>query len=855
MKYGDDDAGATPARDMTAETNGTYNSPLGNCQFTHIILMTDGEPYADTAANSAIKTLLPGETTCDDYINYGGSYRENCLPNLADHIYNTDLDDDSSNGTQKALMYTIGFATEQQLSNGMGQLLTDTATAGGGRYYTATDAGSLTTAFQSALMEILSTSTSFSSPTVAVDTFNRTQSRNEVFMAMFEPQTGDRWPGNIKKLTIGITNGTASLLDKNGVAAIDSSTGHIAETATTYWSTVVDGLEVEEGGGWGVAGIPESGTRIIKTNSGTNSALEAFNSTNLDRDAFGLSTDEELFVLFDVTDQAELNTLLSWASGVDVLDEDGDTNTTTRPWILGDMLHSRPLAINYGALSPFTLAEPDIRLVVGTNAGFLHMFSAKTGIEDWAFFPKELAPVLVNRMDNDITTDHTYGIDSSPVLYVDDVGNDGTISGSDKAWVFFGLRRGGRAYYALNLSTPGTPVFKWKIDNTTTGFSELGESWSEPHVTKVPGVTDPVLIFGGGYDASNKDGSGLATADSMGRAIYIVNANTGALIWSASPATTSVTNKQVTGLEHGIAAQVAILDSNGDGLTDRIYAPDTGGNLWRVDLPSATKSTWLVTHLADFNGGDIANDRRFFNSPDIVRSVRGTMAYDAVILGSGDRTNPVATDVDNRFYIIEDQGVNPSYYQSIPTDAECEVDGAKEGDFRCNLPLSKSALHNATPNDIQDGTDSEKIAAQADLYSKKGWYITLENSGEKSLASSITVNGTIFFTTFSPEAGNVNVCIPSPGDGRLYAVALKNGGAVYDFTQNGGDPTKEDRVTEMGDMILDMPTPHVDETGRIRLLFPAGGGGGAGSYISDPILDTEEDIKRAKGVYWYQEEY
>ncbi len=185
--------------------------------------------------------------------------------------------------------------------------------------------------------------------------------------------------------------------------------------------------------------------------------------------------------------------MISWASGVDVEDEDGDgSSTDTRPWILGDMLHSAPLTINYGALGSFTQANPDLRLVVGTNAGFLHMFGTSDGVEDWAFFPKELAPVLAKRLDNQVSNKHVYGIDATPVAYIKDVNNDGTISAAagDKVFVYVGLRRGGRAYYALDLSVPDSPKFKWMIDNNTTGFSELGQSWSEPVITTVAGYVD-----------------------------------------------------------------------------------------------------------------------------------------------------------------------------------------------------------------------------------------------------------------------------------------------------------------------------------------------------------------------------
>ena len=88
-----------------------------------------------------------------------------------------------------------------------------------------------------------------------------------------------------------------------------------------------------------------------------------------------------------------------------------------------------------------------------------------------------------------------------------------------------------------------------------------------PEVAFVPGVSDPVLIFAGGYDV-NKSVLGLGTSDSMGRGIYIVNADTGALIFSATPAATSTSNLRVTGMTDSMPGSVATLDSDGDGKAD-----------------------------------------------------------------------------------------------------------------------------------------------------------------------------------------------------------------------------------------------------------------------------------------------
>lgn len=210
---------ASPAKDSAAESpSGTYDSPASDCEYVYIILMTDGEPTYDTDANSRIESLTA--KTCASYLNGFGNNEKNCLPEIAEYMYNNDLDANPANGQQKAITYTIGFTTNQTL-------LSTAAQRGGGLYYTTDTAEGLASAFQGAITSILATNSTFTSPSVAVNTFTRTESRNEVFFAMFTPQTGTEWPGNIKKLAISISGGAASLTDANGRQAIDSATGQI----------------------------------------------------------------------------------------------------------------------------------------------------------------------------------------------------------------------------------------------------------------------------------------------------------------------------------------------------------------------------------------------------------------------------------------------------------------------------------------------------------------------------------------------------------------------------------------------------------------------------------------------------
>ena len=495
-------------------------------------------------------------------------------------------------------------------------------------------------------------------------------------------------------------------------------------------------------------------------------------------------------------------------------------------------------------------------MLVGTNAGFVHMFGNDNGQEDWAFFPKELASILRARSQNARSSQNIYGMDLTPVAYTLDVNGDGTLNSGagDKVWAYFGMRRGGDGYYALDISDPDSPSFLWHIDASTTGFTEMGQTWSEPVVTRIPGYTDgsgvpkPVLVFGAGYD-TNKDSSGVATPDSKGRGIFIVDAQTGALVWSVTPAANSVKNLRESALQHSVAAPVTVLDGNGDKLTDRIYFADTGGNIWRVDLPgntlpTASQTTWQINQLASLGGGNAANDRRFFNAPDVVRIRFDGNPIDAILIGSGDRTNPNATDVNNRFYMIRDLAIG-AYSTPRPSTSDCADDDI--ADFRCFLPINNAGLYNITNNRLVTGTDEQRATALAALKSALGWRLDLTGDGEKALSKSITLNGKVFFTTFTPSSvlDDINVCEPVSGVGRLYVVDLYTG----------------DRNTiALGAIIPDTPSVHFGEDGQIRLLLPPGTpqgdtDGDGEQNCEAGVCDIGVPLRAPYGDYWFEEGY
>jgi type IV pilus assembly protein PilY1 len=354
---------------------------------------------------------------------------------------------------------------------------------------------------------------------------------------------------------------------------------------------------------------------------------------------------------------------------------------------------------------------------------------------------------------------------------------------------------------------------KWKIGKGGN-FAELGMTFSTPRVTtvKYDGSPVEVLIFAGGYDGgwngSDRIGKDQSWNDSSeGNAVYIVNANTGALIWKAveGSGTASDTVYQNPDLIDAIPSAVTVLDSDGNGVIDRAYVGDTGGTLWRINLPEGSaaghrSSNWKMTRLADFGADSAANDRRFFHAPDVVRTKDSSGVYHGIIISSGNRADPLETSVENYLYLVKDRTLNSGTTALLMLD---ETDAS-------------------LTNDLADITDicivgGETNCLAADM--SKGWKLHLENNGEKGLSAPLVSDGSIFFTSYLPQGTSSSInCAPSEGDGRLYAVRLKDGSAAYQLNNVIEATDKTDRYTTVGPGIPPGAKPLGD-----HLLLPGTG--------------------------------
>lgn len=549
--------------------------------------------------------------------------------------------------------------------------------------------------------------------------------------------------------------------------------------------------------------------------------------------------------------------LTQWVRGFDSYGDElsPDTTYTTiniRPSVHGDVLHSRPTVINYGGTTGVVVYyganDGVFRAVNGNQTNPAGSTLTDPGSELWGFIPSEFYDKLRRLHDNSpvlklpttpsgiIPTPKTkdYFVDGSTGVY-QLLNSDGT---THTAYLYLAMRRGGRLLYALDVSTPTNPQYLWKIKNTDTDFAELGQTWSQPKVAKVKGYTNPVLIFGAGYDTA--EDSEPPAADTMGRGIFIVDAITGAMVWRATYGASSACSGDATkasctvsGMKYSIPADITLMDRDNDGKVDRLYAVDTGGNVWRVDLQPAadhiTPEYWQVNKLAALgcDTGACATGttpRKFLYPADVVPTAG---SYDAVLVGSGDREHPLydssadtnkAYNVTNRFYMLR--------------DTKTGSDGSGQATI--------------TQSNLFDATSTVYSYSGSD----RGFYITL-GTGEKVVNAPTTVAGYTYFGTNQPTAPSTNSCTSNLGIARGYSIAPLTGLYTSSVFEGGGLPP----TTVSGLVSVTVVINGVSTTKLVPFMIGGGGGDGAGpDGVSSlggkkPTINVKTSRHRA---YWYK---
>ena len=730
-----------------------YDTPMTDqiCESNNIILITDGEPSSTSANNYngvPLKTLIEGQT--------GGDCNNEweCLNTWANYMNNTDFMTNKQ-GMSNINTHTVGFVELSTRTN-----LQQLANSGGGVFAPASNTEDLVKALNLIVSNILQIESTIASPGVTVNQNNRQQHLSDVYYSLFQPSLSKSWIGNLKKYNISSNKET--IVDKFDKEAVDENTGFFKEGTTSYWSSAPDGGDVSKGG----AAEQQTLSRNIYTYTGLDNANNEDLTLSKNKvSASNIHLTKSLFGLSSSFDNNEFNLLRNWLSGIDVFDENFNGSYSDAKKIMKDPLHSRPIVINYGNESV---------VFVSTNEGFLHALNTESGEEKFSFIPQELLPNAYSIFQNG-SSNHIYGLDASWVSWYHDENKDGIIRKSDGDWVYLysGMRRGGNNFYALDVTDITKPMLKYVLNESTAGFENIGQTWSEPVLgrIKINGEDKIVSIFGGGFDSSYDNASFKGGISNSGSDVYVIDAETGDLIVSLSGELSSG-NVKINGMNFSITSKPNIQDVDGDGYIDYIYLTDLNSQIIKIKIDNKAENSInvfsgkVIAKLGNTsNDTSLTSSRMMFDSISITPMLKNGEKFMAIVGGTGYRAHPLNLTRQDIVFMIKDKEVFDSS-QSI------------------DKPL--------TLNDLDNNTDLRNALNNT---VEKGYYFELKdngmNVGEKITGESVVFNGSVYLSSYVPSDNQID-CAPVVGYTRSYEFDLLTGNPNKD--QNGdGIVNEEDR--------------------------------------------------------------
>lgn len=471
----------------------------------------------------------------------------------------------------------------------------------------------------------------------------------------------------------------------------------------------------------------------------------------------------------------------------------------TRGHILGDIINAEPVILRepqfaytdagYAAykiaFTPYkvgtTTIVPRTNVVFqAANDGMLHTFNANTGAELWSYVPGLLFNSRLSFYPNTSTLanlsfrsgfTHLYMVDGTPTTGDVDFGNtQGAITTTPDwhALLVGGLNKGGRGYYALDVTVPdkatttsltaltetqlATKVL-WEFPNTNTSSSDvpnIGYSYAKPYITKTKAAGWVALVTSGYNNGTNTGDSG---GDGNGH-LYVLNAKTGALIKDipttvGSPAISAGSASAPSGL-----GQIVGYSDNAyqDNTVKFVYGGDLKGNVWRFDLSGTTTASWkvdLLAQLSDANG----TPQPITTTPTLAVSNGQRMVFVGTgqYLGDADITT---TQTQSIYGLID------TYDPASPTVS------ATITSVRTQLNQQQIVTSSSTSRTISLKTVATSLPA-------KGWFVDLDlTAGERVITDPAIAVKTLVFTSNIPSSADP--CKPG-GSSWIYNIDYATG--------------------------------------------------------------------------------
>lgn len=446
-----------------------------------------------------------------------------------------------------------------------------------------------------------------------------------------------------------------------------------------------------------------------------------------------------------------------------------------RESLLGDIVDASPVYVGkppfgYSGAGYATFASDNAQrcpvVYVAANDGMLHAFSAKSsnsasscvaaGREMWAYVPRAVMPKLYQLSDKDYANRHQFTVNATPV--VGDVSRTVTSGGTStttwKTILVGGLGAGGSAYYALDISNPGSPATLWEFTD-----GDLGLTFGNPIITQVPDITGALrwsVVFTSGL---NNSGNGF---------LYVLDAHTGALIHKVP----TLVNGNAVGSASdpsGLGKLNVWVDAPSDNVATRFYAGDLLGNVWRftadnlLDPALRTENVGRTPPFTDTRAVRLAQLKvgtqvqPITVRPELAEVQYGGARYPVVLVGTGrylGSTDVLDTTSQQSVYAIKDK---------LETSGWTNARGS----------MVAQALSTNTAGDVRTIT---RNAVDWSSSTVAGWYVDLVDPGERVAVGMNLAYTTLTVASIVPDS---NVCVGS-GYSWIYDLDINNGSYVLD---------------------------------------------------------------------------
>lgn len=699
---------------------------------------------------------------------------------------------------------------------------------GGGGFYYTTDADSLAdsvSSFTAKLTQIIETAPS-GTITIPNDPLSSTNLQPFAYLPMLEPKIADSkfvWPGNLKKYNVyqGTLYGKSSFpfAESSRLYVDDDNDGFpddLSKTTQDLWSK----KDYKNDKGASVNNAIYAGGAYARLKAPITSEADSTRNVYVESDGKLINIKvvggvvsgfDQLDSDYGVKEKLYLLSFLGYSAPVNDADYIANLDTAAKQTaafnaivknpptqevkVLGGVVHSKPRQVSYGAT--FTAdgeisndeSDRDDYIMFGSMDGALHLVSAKEGEETFAFVPKTIIKEQLKALkaDSEGAIGRTvFGVDapwtSSSILEY----NFSDASKKVKATsvkAYGGLRMGGKGIYGLDLTTKDKPAFLFAKTPADTGFSRLGQVWSEPTVANIrvkkgsKYESKGVIIVAGGYDmcyedpkfrlkSSGDDSSCDKKTQAEGNAVYILDADDGSILSSISGNNTGTNHTQVNSMKHSVVAGVTALDRDDDGNIDHLYYADLGGSVYRVDLNAGATSASLVKRVVRVLNASSGQTLpyRFYERPIVSFYTSPYQEiFASVTVASGDRSTPLSMlrDTNNPNYLFNlfDYDIaQPSIFRYSDTQL---LTKDKTANDLINLPFKQNnALKNKTNRAALEAIakGSYNDTKKRYVYDNAGWRYPLTNfdgysgvEGVKSVGEPLAYGNRLYTTAFSPE--------------------------------------------------------------------------------------------------------